>query len=356
MKSIFQHGWLWWRTASWSEKIGKSMGRSLATTMMIDERGNFIFRQRNTRSYGLEWASYHLWVRNPPDTWPIGHGNRFEQTLKLTHLGSHVHWDLISGLREILHHILHLLNSNDNFKIDNSLQLDVAHIIMPIPGRVKNDTGVLAANSRKRNAASFAIEIKTTSVAPPVSGGRQSKSRWGSRVCNLVRWLSYSRTTCQRTSRAGPRTPRTLGIVRNSVIWIILSEYQVIVILVEHGHNIIHQGPDSDIELVLLMHDGHFDVITKLSGFLHKNYFCKKCKKGLKTNDLAHHRCPGQKCFCSHQKDCADLSHFRKNRLPYCVVNAVKVSSWSSVNLITQQKLAAVKMQIPKQKMVCVLR
>ena len=59
------------------------------------------------------------------------------------------------------------------------------------------------------------------------------------------------------------------------------------VISAKHGHAIVHQGPDGDKELVLLMHDGHFDVITKLPGFFNRNYFCKKCEKGFDHDDSA---------------------------------------------------------------------
>ncbi|CAH3156131.1 unnamed protein product [Pocillopora meandrina] len=50
---------------------------------------------------------------------------------------------------------------------------------------------------------------------------------------------------------------------------IILNEYQFVVVSAEHGHAIVHKGPQSNKQIVLLMHDGNFDVITKLPGFFY---------------------------------------------------------------------------------------
>ena len=42
--------------------------------------------------------------------------------------------DPMAGSRQIIHQISRLLNSNENFEVDDTLQLDVTHITMPIPG------------------------------------------------------------------------------------------------------------------------------------------------------------------------------------------------------------------------------
>ena len=57
------------------------------------------------------------------------------------------------------------------------------------------------------------------------------------------------------------------GLEQIKLFEIILNEYQFVVVSAEHGHAIVHKGPKSEKQIVLLMHDGHFDVITKLPGF-----------------------------------------------------------------------------------------
>ena len=106
-------------------------------------------------------------VQNPQDTFPVGHGNiirAFEEGLAKSihelirglpdhdriqiYLGSnrlrHSHtsanvsieqWrDPLGALRQVLSNISNLLNSNENFELDDTLQLDVTHITMPPPG------------------------------------------------------------------------------------------------------------------------------------------------------------------------------------------------------------------------------
>ena len=121
------------------------------------------FRERQAKSYGITRTSYHLRVENPPESFPEGHGNivrAFEEgladqiedltrnmpdhdriqiylssnRLQSVHTSANVtigDWrDPLSGARRILDQISKMLNSNENFEVDDSLQLDVTHITM----------------------------------------------------------------------------------------------------------------------------------------------------------------------------------------------------------------------------------
>ena len=121
------------------------------------------FRERQAKSYGITRTSYHLRVENPPESFPEGHGNivrAFEEgladqiedltrnmpdhdriqiylssnRLQSAHTSANVtigDWrDPLSGARRILDQISKMLNSNENFEVDDSLQLDVTHITM----------------------------------------------------------------------------------------------------------------------------------------------------------------------------------------------------------------------------------
>jgi hypothetical protein len=63
-----------------------------------------------------------------------------------------------------------------------------------------------------------------------------------------------------------------------------LLNYQIHVISKAHFNAIVYQGPEGVIPIYLYNHDDHFDVITSMTGFLNRNYFCKTCKKGLRTS------------------------------------------------------------------------
>ena len=79
-----------------------------------------------------------------------------------------------------------------------------------------------------------------------------------------------------------------------------MKEYQFVVVSAEHGHTIVHKGPQSDKQIVLLMHDEHFDVITKLPGFFNCVYFCLQCEKAYAVEDYSHHVLFAY--MCSHQQ------------------------------------------------------
>ena len=49
--------------------------------------------------------------------------------------------DPLSGARRILHQISNMLNSNENFDVDDTLHLDVTHITMPEPASPQDSYG-----------------------------------------------------------------------------------------------------------------------------------------------------------------------------------------------------------------------
>ena len=79
----------------------------------------------------------------------------------------------------------------------------------------------------------------------------------------------------------------------------------------EHGHAIVHKGPPSEKQIMLLMHDGHFDVITKLPGFFNSSYFCHECEKAYSDEDYKNHQCHRTKCDSSLQRGCPDYNIFK---------------------------------------------
>lgn len=75
-----------------------------------------------------------------------------------------------------------------------------------------------------------------------------------------------------------------------------LLNYQIHVVSKAHFNAIVYQGPDGGIPVYLYNHDDHFDVITSMTGFLNRSYFCKSCKKGYQH--LERHACNSPCYFC----------------------------------------------------------
>lgn len=60
----------------------------------------------------------------------------------------------------------------------------------------------------------------------------------------------------------------------------VLPNYQIHVVSKDHINGIIYDGIEGGIPIYLYYQDEHFDVITKMTGFLNRSYFCQQCKKG----------------------------------------------------------------------------
>ena len=152
------------------ERTGQQSGGGAQAASTRDGYFNFKltqFKEKKAKSYGIKRNSYHLKLQNPKDTFPTGNGNiirAFEERLarsihelirglpdhdriqiylgsnrlRNSHTSANVsveQWrDPLGASRQVLDNISNLLNSNENFEIDDTLQLDVTHITMPPPG------------------------------------------------------------------------------------------------------------------------------------------------------------------------------------------------------------------------------
>ena len=88
-----------------------------------------------------------------------------------------------------------------------------------------------------------------------------------------------------------------------------LRGYQILLVDAHRSFHITTFGGPQDKQLILLHHQGHYDVITKLPGFFGASYVCAHCWKPYNTE--GRHRCTKQKGHCRAccQKECPDFLH-----------------------------------------------
>ncbi|MCW4344201.1 MAG: hypothetical protein N0E48_12745 [Candidatus Thiodiazotropha endolucinida] len=91
------------------------------------------------------------------------------------------------------------------------------------------------------------------------------------------------------------------GIAEIRIFQKALPDFQIHVLSKEHFNSVIYQGPDGGLPIYLYFHNQHFDVITKVTGFLNRSYFCFQCKKGYNTKES--HKCNNACHFCKHIHD-----------------------------------------------------
>ncbi|XP_053378482.1 uncharacterized protein LOC128548112 [Mercenaria mercenaria] len=80
-----------------------------------------------------------------------------------------------------------------------------------------------------------------------------------------------------------------------------MSEYQIFVLSKEHFNGFVYEGPDGGTPIYLYSHDNHYDVITSMSGFLNRVYYCQKCRKGYDHKEQ--HGCNDPCKTCHHLHD-----------------------------------------------------
>ena len=87
-----------------------------------------------------------------------------------------------------------------------------------------------------------------------------------------------------------------------------LRGYQILLVDAHRSFHITTFGAPQDKQLILLHHQNHYDVITKLPGFFGSSYVCAHCWKPYNTE--GHHHCTKQKhCGACRQKECPDFLH-----------------------------------------------
>ena len=216
----------------------------------------------------------------------------------------------------LLQQISNILNSNENFGIDDSFHIEVTHVrdsgvgsgsrgqrpgTQPINQFLKDKKSVVRIENEDELCCARALVVA------------KAYRDWGARHWQY-RNLSQGRpiqTTAARALHRRARVPESpCGLGELNLFQIVLAEYQIVVVSADHGYQIIFKGPrqPEDKLLCLIKVQDHYHVCHSLSGFFGKNYYCLDCEKSFNSDDLQHHRCPGRKCTSCHQAHCRDFS------------------------------------------------
>ena len=209
-----------------------------------------------------------------------------------------------------------ILNSNENFAIDDSFHIEVSHIrdsgvgsgsrgqrpgTRPIEQLLKNKSSVVRIENKDELCCARAL---VTAKAFRDWGSRDSRYR------HIVMGGPLQETFARQLHRRARVPEGPCGLGELNLFQIVLAYYQIVVVSADHGYQIIFKGPrqPEDKLLCLIKVQDHYHVCHSLSGFFGKVYFCLDCEKSFNSNDLHHHRCPGRKCSSCHQAQCRDFS------------------------------------------------
>ena len=207
------------------------------------------------------------------------------------------------------------LNSNEQFEMDDSFQVSITQVHHAPQGTGKprrgkpghptmdmltrNSKSIIRIQNRDELCCARALVVAKARVDqhPQLSSIRHGKALQRTLAWDLHREANVPLGPCSYDAlTAFSQTPSLRG-------------YQILLVDAARSFHITTFGAPQDKQLILLHHQGHYDVITKLPGFFGSSYVCAHCWKPY--DHEGRHRCTKQKGHCRAccQKECPDFLH-----------------------------------------------
>ena len=196
-----------------------------------------------------------------------------------------------------------VIQSNQEFRLNDTVTIDINHVESPqgkgksklkrttlnIREHLKEKKSIIRINNKDDFclARALAVSIARTENDPKYNQIKDSRGH-----------IQLDRALDLHQAANVPLGP--CGIEEVKLFQNYLSNYQIIIVSGTHNNCIIYPpkppGTDEKPIISLYFHNNHFDVITKLPGFLSKSYFCRRCHKGYNTT--TDHMCPAMCKSC----------------------------------------------------------
>ena len=223
-----------------------------------------------------------------------------------------------------------VIQSNQDFRLNDTVTIDINHVKTPqgsgksrvkritlnIRDYLKNKKSIVRINNTDDLclARALAVSIARIEKDPKYDQIRQSnKSVQRERAFDLHEAANVPLGPC--------------GLNEVALFQQYLTNYQIIVVSGDHNNSIIYPpqptGTDEKPTISLYFQNNHFDVITKLPGFVNRSYFCYRCLKAYSntTDHLCSSMCRSCRGFgCVFEGDgipCNECDRVFKNQACY---------------------------------------
>ena len=285
----------------------------------LRQRGNFIPNENISQALedGLRRAVNQVLATTPD----LHDQDRLYFTLASNRLHNNFQgWGLRAGewrqggdrVDALFHRLAQALNSNEQFEMDDSFQLSITQVHhapqgtgKPRRGKpghptmemlTKNSKSIIRINNRDELCCARAL---VTAKARVDQHPKYHSIRQGTKLQKELALLLHHEARVP----PGPCSYDTLTAFSAAPS---LAHFQIILVDVHRSYHITTFGPLQDKQLILLHHQGHYDVITRLPGFFGSSYVCAHCWKPYNTE--GHHRCTKKRiCGACRQKECPDF-------------------------------------------------
>ena len=202
-----------------------------------------------------------------------------------------------------LSEIERVLQSYEQFVLDEGLEIELIHVSLPSGGTRKRCKYVDLEKSLQEKRCFLRIQnqddLCCARAIVTAKARLDNHERW-----NSIRQGRGIQETLARELHIKAGIPlQRCGIEEVKGFQRILDGYQIHVISKNHFNGIIYEGPPAEQKIYLYLHDWHYDIITKMPAFLGRSYYCTKCNKGYDHKER--HACnnPCHYCYKIHDME-----------------------------------------------------
>ena len=201
----------------------------------------------------------------------------------------------------VLAEIERVIQSNREFRLNDSVQVNLIHVEMPNGGTGTKRSEINLEKHLAKKGSVIRIQNKDDlclARALIVSIAKIEKDRRYKSIADH-RWPLQTRLANDLHEKAnvsiGP-----CGLEEVKQFQTYLSDYQINIVSKDHQNSIIYSGPEKEKRIFLFLHDNHYDVITSMPAFFARKRYCHTCKKAY--DHVTEHLCPDscKLCYCQN--------------------------------------------------------
>ena len=225
-------------------------------------------------------------------------------------------------VQEFFNHLTRILNSNQNFEMDDSFNLAFVHVASPphgTGGKRKFTPGCKSLKFLKQHRdciVNIPQDNSQMCCAKAIVTAKAFADKHEQMRRFKVPHILEQYATLLMTEAGVPPGPCGYDELAQFAKAPSLQSYQLILVDADRSYDVRSFSDLSDKQIVLLYQNEHFDAIKSLKTFLNRSYLCAHCLQGY--NDLGQHACTVNKLHCNAclQEGCPDYLNSQRNKIP----------------------------------------
>jgi hypothetical protein len=191
----------------------------------------------------------------------------------------------------VLAEIERVIQSNREFRLNDSVNVNVIHVEMPHGGKGTKRSEISLEKHLARKGSIIRIQNKDELCLARALVVAKAKIDNDSQYKSIVdhRRSLETQLAYELHEKAGVPLG-SCGMDEVKQFQTYLSDYQINIVSKEHQNSILYSGPEQEKRIYLYLHDNHYDVITSMPGFLARSMYCHTCK--IAYSNQGDHLCP----------------------------------------------------------------